>query len=136
MSTNTKSLAFFDNEGYPYNLSYDSTTNEWSGKIYFDENSSDTFRTICLYIFESVSPYSFTDIFDLRSSQLFNYSGITFVPSSFSEEKITNIQKVNNSSEFYSKWIYGDKFDIKLYVFGFGTIAGLLFILNKDKGVN
>lgn len=114
MSTDTKSLIFFDKEGYPYNLNYNENTNEWGGKIYFDENSSDTFKTICMYVFESVSPYNFKETFDLRSSQLFNYSGITFAPQSvYTEEKITNVQKVNNNPSFYSKWIYGEKFDKK-----------------------
>lgn len=117
MSTNIKSLIFFDKEGYPYNFNYNENNKEWEGKIYFDENSSDTFKTICMYIFENVQPYNFKETFDLRSSQLFNYSGITFLPQSIStEEKITNIQKVNNNPNFYSKWVYGDKFDKKFPV--------------------
>lgn len=116
MSTPNDKILFFDKEGYPYNLTFNDDTNEWGGKIYFDENSSDTFKTICLYIFENVSAFNFTDVFDLRSSQLFNWSGMTFVPQTFTNEIITDIQRVNSSSNFYSKWIYGDKFDIKFPV--------------------
>lgn len=120
MSTLTKNLMFFDKEGYPYNLTFDDINNEWNGKIYFDENSSDTFRTLCLYVFEKVSQYNFTDVFDLRASQLFNYSGVTFVPSTQKNETIRDIQKVNSSEKFYSKWIYGDRFDKKFPV---GTVV-------------
>jgi hypothetical protein len=116
LSAPNNKLMFFDKEGYPYNLTYDVVTNEWGGKIHFDENSNDTFRTLCIYVFENVSPYDFTDVFDIRSSQLFNYSGITFVPQTFVNQQITNIQKVNSSPLFYSKWIYGDRFDIKFPV--------------------
>jgi len=116
LSTPTNKLLFFDKEGYPYNLTYNATNDEWGGKLYFDENSSDTFRTVCLYVFENVPAYSFTDIFDLRASQLFNYSGITFVPQTYTGQTITNIQKVNSSPLFYSKWIYGDNFDRKFPV--------------------
>jgi hypothetical protein len=102
LSTPNNKLLFFDKEGYPYNLTYNEDINEWSGKIFFDENSSDTFRTICLYIFESVSPYEFSDTFDVRSSQLFNYSGMTFNPQTLNtNEEIWDIKKVNNSSYFY-----------------------------------
>ena len=116
MSTPTNKLLFFDQQGYPYNFTYDDITNQWGGKIYFDENSSDTFRTLCMYIFENVPSYSFSDTFDLRSSQLFNYSGITFVPQTYTGETITDIQKVNSSPLFYSKWIYGNNFDRKFPV--------------------
>jgi hypothetical protein len=73
-----------------------------------------------MYIFENVSPYEFTDVFDLRASQLFNYSGITFNPYTWTGQTITDIQKVNSSSLFYSKWIYGEGFDRKFPV---GTVV-------------
>jgi len=120
LSTQNNKLLFFDKEGYPYNLAYDESSEEWSGKIYFDENSSDTFKTLCLYVFENVDAYNFTETFDLKSSQLFNFSGMTFVPSTLTGETITNIQKVNNSPLFYSKWVYGDRFDKK---FPIGTVV-------------
>jgi hypothetical protein len=111
---------FFNKEGYPYNFTYDETNKEWNGKIYFDENGSDTFRTICLYVFENVKSYELTDIFDLRASQLFNWSGMTFVPYTQSNETIIDIRKVNENQNFYSKWIIGDRFDKK---FPIGTVV-------------
>lgn len=136
MSTPNNKLLFFDKEGYPYNLTYNEDINEWSGKIFFDENSSDTFRTICLYIFESVSPYEFSDTFDVRSSQLFNYSGMTFNPQTLNtNEEIWDIKKVNNSSYFYSKWIYGDRFDKKFPVGStifFNNLTGYTNSMTED----
>jgi len=118
---------FFNKEGYPYNFVYDPSGNTWSGKIFFDENSSDTFRTLCIYTFEDVKSYNFEDIFDLRESQLFNYSGMTFVAKSFENETITKITKVNSSDKFYSKWIFGTDFDKKFLigqVVGFNNVVG------------
>jgi hypothetical protein len=135
LSTKNKDILFFDKEGYPYNLTYDTDTNQWGGKIYFDENSSDTFRTLCLYIFEKVDSFDFSDIFDLRTSQLFNYSGMTFVPSTFTNESITDIRKVNNSPLFYSKWIYGEDFDKKFpvnSVIAFNNLTGSTSYDNPD----
>jgi len=116
LSTPTNKLLFFDSNGYPYNFTYDDINNQWNGKIYFDENSSDTYKTICMYIFENVPAYNFTDVFDLRASQLFNQSGMTFVPSTHKNEQIWDIEKVNSSPLFYSKWVYGDRFDRKFPV--------------------
>jgi len=120
LSTLTSNLLFFNEEGYPYNLNYDIDTDQWSGKLYFQENSSDTFRTVCMYIFENVKEYNFSETFDLISSQLFNYSGMTFVPYTYTGETITDIQAVNSSPLFYSKWIIGDNFDRKFPV---GTVV-------------
>lgn len=107
---------FFNKEGYPYNFIYDPSGDTWSGKIFFDENSSDTFRTLCIYVFEDVKPYNFYNYFNLIESQLFNYSGITFSAKSFENQTIDKIQKVNTSSNFYSKWIFGTNFDKKFLI--------------------
>jgi hypothetical protein len=119
---------FFNKEGYPYNFQYDTISKTWNGKIFFDENSSDTFRTLCVYVFEDVKPYSFENDFDLRESQLFNWSGTTFIGKTYENETITNIQKVNSSPVFYSKWIYGTDFDKKFpigSVIYFSDVSGI-----------
>jgi hypothetical protein len=115
---------FFNKEGFPYNFIYDPTGQTWSGKIFFDENSSDTFRTLCIYVFEDVKPYNFNSEFDLRESQLFNWSGTTFVGKTFENQDIINIQKVNSNPNFYSKWIYGTDFDKKF------TIGSVVYFNN------
>lgn len=108
-----ENLLFFNQKGYPYNFTYNS--NEiWEGKIIFDENASDTFKTVGMYIFETVNPISFTTTANFLQLNYYDNSGLTFTSqSNYSNESITNIFKVNTSSQFYSKWIKGDKFDIK-----------------------
>ena len=113
MNSQFDNLMFFNKEGYPYNFQYDTINQTWNGKIFFDENSSDTFRTLCIYIFEDVKPYNFENVFDLRESQLFNWSGTTFLAKTQEKQLITNIQKVNSNPNFYSKWVYGKDFDLK-----------------------
>lgn len=112
---------FFNKEGYPHNFQYDETDGKWEGKIIFDENSNETFKTQSLHIFEKVDPIEFScsDV-DLVKIAYYNFSGITLTGEvNYTNEIITNIQKVNDSDIFYSKWIYGDKFDKK---FPKGTI--------------
>jgi hypothetical protein len=138
LSTPINKLLFFNKEGYPYNLNYDAVNEEWTGKMYFDPNSSDTFRTLCMYIFENVPSYNFTETFDLRASQQFNYSGMTFVPLSYTGVTIKDIQKVNSSPLFYSKWIMGDNFD-RMFPVGsvvaFNGVTGSTYLsLNNFHG--
>ncbi len=109
----SEKLVFFNNDEYPYNLQYNLTEQRWEGKIYFDENSSGLYKTICLYIFEQVDAFDFTADFDFESSQLYNWSGITFIGETYKDQSITNIEKVNADGNFNTKWIYGNDFDIK-----------------------
>lgn len=114
-------LLFFNKDGYPHNFQYNQDTNSWNGKILFDENSDQTFRTQSLHIFENVYPIDFNIQSDLLSMNYNNNSGITFKgETNFKNESITNIVKVNESSDFYSKWIYGKDFHKK---FPTGTIV-------------
>ena len=117
---NTKDFLFFSKEGYPHNFQYNQDTESWEGKIIFDENSDQTFKTQSLHVFEEVAPIDFAIDADLIALNYNNNSGITFAgETGFENEIITNIVKVNDSDEFYSKWIYGDSFHKK---FPIGTI--------------
>ena len=113
-------LMFFNKDGYPYNFQYDEIEKKWEGKILFEENSSELFKTIGLYIFEKLDSFNFSSYFNFELSQLFNWSGLTCVQKTFDDQIITNIEKVNNDSNFYTKWIYGDRFDVK---FSVGTVV-------------
>ncbi len=117
----SNSLIFFNKEGYPHNFSYNNNTQAYEGKIFFDENSDQTFKTQSLHIFESVDPIEFNGInFNLVKLEYNNNSGLTLVGETiFQNEHITNILKVNESDKFYSKWIYGDNFHRK---FPTGTV--------------
>lgn len=113
-----ENLLFFNKKGHPYNFTYNN--DKWEGKLLFDENASDTFKTIGMYIFEKVDPIEYTSSSDFLKLTYYDTSGITFTSkSNYSNLEISGITKVNNSSEFYSKWIIGDKFDKK---FPKGTI--------------
>ena len=133
MSSGFDHLMFFNKEGYPYNFLYDPSGNTWSGKIFFDENSSDTFRTQCIYVFEDVKSYNFTNKFDLLESQLFNYSGMTFIGQTYENQSIDKIQRVNSSINFYSKWIFGTDFDKKFPV---GSIIAFQNVTGTGIGWN
>jgi hypothetical protein len=113
-------LVFYNRQGYLYNFQYDEFEQKWEGKVFFDENSSELFKTKTFYLFESVDPINFSAIFDMEPSQLFNWSGITFVPKKAEDQLITDIEKVNNDSSFHTKWIYGQDFETK---FPQGTIV-------------
>jgi hypothetical protein len=116
-----ENLLFFNEKGYPYNFTYNDE--KWEGKLIFDENASDTFKTIGMYIFEKVEPIEFVSSSDFKKITYYDNSGITFTGDvNYENETITGIEKVNTSLEFYSKWIIGDNFHTK---FPKGTIIEL-----------
>lgn len=118
-----ENLEFYNKEGYPYNFQYNNETDKWEGKLLFDPNSNDTFKTIGMYLFEKVDPISLDDNFDFKKFELFNNSGITFKKSTKYELSIENVEKVNDSNVFYSKWIYGKSFHQK---FPKGTVVSFI----------
>jgi len=108
---NNNSLIFFTKEGYPHNFQYNQSTESYEGKIIFDENSDQTFKTQSLHIFEDVPAIEFDINADLVSINYNNNSGLTIAgETGFINKSITNILKVNESVDFYSKWIFGDNF--------------------------
>jgi len=81
----------------------------------FDENASDTFRTIGMYIFEKVEPIEYVSSSDFLKLTYYDNSGVTFTSKvNYENIEIQNIEKVNNSTLFYSKWIIGDEIDKKI----------------------
>jgi len=127
-------LLFFNNKGYPHNFQYNDNTECWEGKIIFDENSDQTFKTQSLHIFENVEPIEFQIDVDLLQLEYNNNSGLTITSETdFSDEIITNILKVNESDSFYSKWIFGDNFHRKFPV---GTIIQFSGITHADFNDN
>ncbi len=71
------SLLFFNKDGYPHNFQYNNTTKSWEGKILFDENSDQTFKTQSLHIFENVKPIEFNIDADFTEIIYHNNSGLT-----------------------------------------------------------
>lgn len=103
-------LLFFNKEGYAYNFEKN-IDGYYQGKILFDENSSDTFKTLGMYIFEEIpsSEMLYEDL-TLINQEFYDYSGITIQGNTNIDPlTIKNITKVNDGP-YYSKWIIGDNF--------------------------
>ena len=97
-----ENLLFFNKKGYPYNFTYNN--NKWDGKLMFDENASDTFRTLGMYIFEKVEPIEYVSSSDFLKLTYYDNSGITFTGKiNYENQNITGIEKVNTSSEFLER---------------------------------
>ena len=107
-----QNLIFFDKEGNPLNFRYDQTLERYTGDILFPENSSDTFKTQSLYLFERIEPFEYENQVDLslRKFQLFNEYGFHFYQGA-SSLKITKVEPANSDSNYRSKWIYGKKIE-------------------------
>lgn len=110
----TEKLLFFNKQGYPYNFTL--TDNIWNGKILFEPNSSDTFEDLSMYILEKVEPISLTDNIKIVNDELYNVSGMTITPYTYSDFIVENILPVNKSDVFYSKWVYGKGIEKKFPV--------------------
>ena len=113
-------LIFFNSDGYPYNFEYRTNGDYYNGTLFFEENSSDTFKTLALYVFEKVGQSSFQSPLSADEFSVFNYSGNSFRGLTYSGLTVSNIQRVNTAQNFYSKWVYGDNFDT---LFPSGTIV-------------
>lgn len=113
-----KDLIFFDKEGHSLNFPYNENKELFEGKLLFDENSTDTFKTIILNTFEIVKSFYYEDDFnlELEKFQLFNEKGITYKGETYKDQDILSISTVNNSTSFYSKWIEGKDFHNKFPV--------------------
>jgi hypothetical protein len=109
-----QNLIFFDKEGNPLNFRYDQTLDRYTGDLLFAENSSDTFKTQALYIFEKIDAFEYENQTDLslRKFQLFNEYGFHFYQGTDSF-KITRVEPANTESSYRSKWIYGKKIESK-----------------------
>lgn len=104
----TPNLAFFNKEGYPYNFRLNDGI--WTGKIFFEPSSTDIFKSITLYTLESVQPINYTSEFDIINQEIYNDSGMTISPGIYTNKLVTDISSVNQSGDFYTKWIYGTNF--------------------------
>ena len=105
----TPNLVFFNKQGYPYNFKLNN--NIWTGKIFFEPGSTDIFKSLSLYTLESVSPIEYTGTFNIVNKEIYNESGMTLSYGRYKDKLVTNILTVNQSTEFYTKWIYGDNFN-------------------------
>ena len=113
--SNHKNLTWYNKEGDYLNFRYNITTDRFEGNILFDENSTDTFKTYGLYMFEKIPAfeYELPDVLTLDKFQLFNEYGIDMYGAKYVTQSVTLIEPVNNDPGFFSKWIYGINFESK-----------------------
>lgn len=110
----TNKLLFFNKEGYPYNFTFNNDI--WNGKLFFDPNSTDIFKSESVYILEQVEPFEYNGEVDIINDELYNDSGMTITPFTYEDFPVENIKPVNYSDKFYTKWIEGDKINRKFPV--------------------
>lgn len=138
-----KKLLFFNKEGDNLNVKWNKVENRWESDLIFEENSSDTFKTLGLYIFEKVDGIDFiSEDLILEKWQLFNEKGILLKEGSDKRFKINKIEPTNNDSSFFSKWIYidnsneiklGSLIRFKSNIFEFQDINRNYEVINKKK---
>lgn len=111
----SKNLVWFNKEGDCLNITYNETTEIYEGDLLFHENSSDTFKTIGLYLFENIPSFEYEvpGTLGLDKFQLFNEHGFNFVGNAYFTQSVTKIEAINDDSDFFSKWIYGQDFEKK-----------------------
>jgi len=115
---NTQSLVFFDKNGNGLNFGWSANQNCYTGELLFEENSSDTFKTLTVYTFEEVDPFDFQlSGLALDKFQLFNEYGFNFRTNPNTYSIVDSVEAVNENINFYSKWINGKDFD-KLFPIG------------------
>ena len=109
-----QNLLFFDKEGNPLNFYYNETSERYEGDILFPENSSDTFKTQALYLFEKIPTFEYEDQsnLSLRRFQLFNEYGFHFYQG-VDTQSVTKIEPVNQEQDYFSKWVYGKNIESK-----------------------
>lgn len=120
--SNTSKLLFFNKQGYPYNFTLNDGV--WNGKIFFDPNSTDIFKSLSLYTLESVDSIKVSDTMDIINMEIYNDSGMTLSVSTYSDLSVSGITAINQSSEFYTKWIIGENFNRKFPVGTIVTFSG------------
>src|ERR1035437_386291 len=113
MSAKHKDLIVFNKSGDYLNFSYNDTIQRFEGNLIFDENSSDTYKTIGLYMFERIPAFDYEIPGDLQLDkyQLFNEWGFDFYGNQYMTQSVLMIEPVNPDPTFFSKWIYGTNFE-------------------------
>ena len=116
-----KNLYFFNKEGDYLNFYYNDYDQRFEGNILFHENSNDTYKTYGIYTLEKIDSFEYELPGQLTTDkfQLFNDYGLHFYSAKYATQSVLKIEPVNNDPDFYTKWVYGDDFDVK---FPLGTL--------------
>jgi hypothetical protein len=116
-----KNLYFFNKEGDYLNFNYNEFDQRFEGNILFHENSNDTYKTYGIYTLEKIDSFEYELPGQLTTDkfQLFNDYGLHFYSAKYATQSVIKVEPVNNDPDFYTKWVYGDDFDVK---FPLGTL--------------
>src|ERR1035437_4069369 len=143
-----ENLIWFNKSGDYLNFSYNEPDQKFEGNLIFDENSSDTFKTIGLYMFEKIPSfdYEIPNHLQLDKYQLFNEYGFNLYGNSYYTQSITKIEPTNPDPTFYSKWVYGIDFESKFpigsqiifnqNIFEFGNQNECFTVVGTKKGAS
>ena len=115
MAKATERLVFYNGEGYPHNFRLNDGI--WNGKIFYEPNSAGLFKSISMYVLESVPNIEYNGILELVNNELYNDLGMSIFGYTNENIEVTEIKAVNQSPDFYSKWIYGHRLN-KLFPIG------------------
>jgi len=127
------SLIYFNSAGYPINTQYNSDVNYQYASIYFDKNSTETFKSLGIFAFEEIQPTNNTFQAYLDQYQLFNTEGFySWPPYTSSPVQITNILTTNISSAYNTKWIYGTNIELFFNAGDWIYFTGLTGFFNTD----
>jgi hypothetical protein len=111
-----KDLLFFNKEGHQMNMNYDETLDLWNGKMFFDKNSTETFKTQGIYTFEKVPGSNNTFQAYLDKFQVFNTNNFLAFPLfGATELEISDIKTSTDSPLYQTKWIYAEGIEKNYY---------------------
>lgn len=109
-----KKLTLFNDDGYPINLqkSLDDNNEEYFlGELHFENNSSDTYKTLNLMLMEEVNGFEIQNLnLSLTKSSYYNLNDISYIPTkTLNGIKLDNITISNEAidNDFYTKWLWG-----------------------------
>lgn len=131
MSKATERLVFYNSLGYPHNFKLND--NIWKGNIYFEPNSANLFKSLSMYVLESVPNIEYNGELDLINNEIYSDLGMSIFKYTNENINIDNIKVVNESSNFYTKWIYGNRLN---RLFPIGTMVSFdgIFINDGTNG--
>jgi hypothetical protein len=112
--SNHKNLVFFNKEGDYLNVKYNLSSDRFEGDILFHQSSSDVYKTYGIYTMEYLPAFEYAMPGDLtlKKFQVFNEWGMHFYAGRTGSHIMDRIEPVNNDPSFYSKWVYGENFEI------------------------
>jgi hypothetical protein len=100
---NAKDILIFNKDGNPHNLVWDDARGIWTGKVMFDPNGSDTYKTAALYVLERVGETDAQGQFSLRGMQYFAPGARTYKGGR--QAAVSKVETPNASALFNTKWV-------------------------------